>query len=155
MRQFSHCFFGVSASITGIGCLVLLYIVMVPQLKRFQFSPGLSLYDLGFYGFGPSKRYLSFQEESPIIEISPANATCDPRYTFLAPRGDSVEHAGPAILDSSGELLWMRSNRSTTQDFKVQRYRGESYLTYWQGDEEDGHGHGSWYMVRFSTQIIS
>lgn len=136
-----------AALLVTIGGLVVFFILVVPQIARFRFRFGLSRYDLGFYGFGPSRTYYSFEESSPIVEISPADAKCDQRYTFLAPRGDSVEHPGPMILDSSGELVWMKYNWGTTQDFKVQRYRGEDYVTYWQGDEEDGHGRGSWYMV--------
>jgi hypothetical protein len=51
------------------------------------------------------------------------------------------------ILDARGELVWMKYNWGTTQDFRVQQYQGQDYVTFWQGDEEDGHGRGSWYMV--------
>lgn len=135
------------ASIASFGVLALFCVFVIPQLTRFRFRSELSWYDLGLYGFGPSHSYVSFDEESPIVEISPADSQCDPRYTFLAPRGDSVAHPGPMILDARGELVWMKYNWGTTQDFRVQRYRDQDYLTYWQGDEEDGHGCGSWYMV--------
>ncbi|KAJ5090972.1 hypothetical protein N7532_009656 [Penicillium argentinense] len=126
---------------------VFFWIYAVPQLLRFRFRTGMSWYDMGWYGFGPSRTYVSFHEQSPVIEISPAGAQCDQRYTFLAPRGDSVVHPGPMILDAQGELVWMKDNWGTTQDFHVQRYKGQDYVTYWQGDEEDGYGHGSWYML--------
>ncbi|KAJ5129044.1 hypothetical protein N7526_007210 [Penicillium atrosanguineum] len=137
--------------LVAIGAGLLFCLFAVPQLARFRFRAGLSKYDLGFYGFGPSQSFVSFDEESRIIEISPANAQCDPRYTFIAPRGDSVAHAGPMILDAQGELVWAKYNWGTTQDFKVQRFQGQDYVTYWQGDEEDGHGRGSWYMVHCVT----
>ena len=129
------------------GLSTLFYALVVPQILRFRFRANLSWYDLGYYGFGPSRGYVSFDEESPVVEISPSGAHCDPRYVFLAPRGDSVAHPGPMILDAHGELVWMKHNWGTTQDFKVQRYKGQDFVTYWQGDEEDGHGRGSWYMV--------
>lgn len=144
----------ISAAIATIGASVLFYLYAVPQLKRFRFRSELSWYDLGLYGFGPSQSYVSFDEESPIVEISPPGAQCDPRYTFLAPRGDSVAHPGPMILDALGELVWMKYNWGTTQDFRVQRYKGQDYITYWQGDEEDGHGRGSWYMVGLKTEVL-
>lgn len=137
----------IPALIAAIGAFFLFYVFAVPQLKRFRFRSKLSWYDLGMYGFGPSQSYISFDEESPIVEVSPAGAQCDPRYTFLAPRGDSVAHPGPMILDAHGELLWMKYNWGTTQDFRVQKYKAQDYVTFWQGDEEDGHGRGSWYMV--------
>lgn len=140
--------------LAAIGALILFWLFVVPQLYRFRFRLGLSLYDLGLHGFGPSRRFVSFGEESRVIEISPAGADCDPGYTFLAPRGDSVPHPGPMILDASGELVWAKHNWGTTQDFKVQQYKGEDYVTYWQGDEEDGHGRGSWYMVRLQLVLL-
>lgn len=137
----------IPALVAAVGALVLFWIYALPQLARFRFRAGLSWYDMGWYGFGPSRNYVSFHEQSPVIEISPADAQCDQRFTFLAPRGDSVVHPGPMIMDAQGELVWMKNNWGTTQDFKVQRYKGEDFVTYWQGDEEDGHGRGLWYMV--------
>ncbi|KAJ5579656.1 uncharacterized protein N7459_005641 [Penicillium hispanicum] len=133
--------------IAAILATSLFYHFLIPQILRLRFRTGLSWYDLGYYGLGPSQGYVSFDEESPIVEISPYGAHCDQRYTFLAPRGDSVAHAGPMILDARGELVWMKYNWGTTQDFKVQRYKGQDYVTFWQGAEEDGHGRGSWYML--------
>ncbi|KAL4804751.1 ASST-domain-containing protein [Aspergillus unguis] len=109
----------------------------------------LGWYDLGAYGFGPSRNYVSFELESPLLEITESsNGTgCDDRYTFFAPRGDSVAHEGPVILDADGELVWKQHNWETTHDFKVQRYQGEDYLTYWEGSQVESRGYGSWYML--------
>ncbi|CAG7978213.1 unnamed protein product [Penicillium nalgiovense] len=133
--------------LAAIGGLIVFYLFAVPQLLKFRFRAGLSWYDLGVKGFGPDRNYISFDQESPIVEITPPGAKCDPRYTFLAPRGDSTAHPGPMILNPDGELVWTQWNGDTTQDFKVQRYKGEDYLTYWQGDTTDGYGRGSWYML--------
>ncbi|CBF80796.1 hypothetical protein AN8558.2 [Aspergillus nidulans FGSC A4] len=132
-----------------VSLLYLFHLFVVPQLVRFEFRADLSWYDLGAYGFGPSRGYVSFEYESPLVQISQTdNSTgCDDRYTFLAPRGDSVAHEGPMILDAQGELVWMKHNWDTTHDFKVQRYRGEDYLTYWEGSQVEGRGYGSWYML--------
>ncbi|KAJ5605439.1 hypothetical protein N7510_008220 [Penicillium lagena] len=137
----------VLAILAALGGLILLYLFVVPQILRFRFRTDLSWYDLGVHGFGPSQSYASFDEDSPVVQISPPGAQCDGRYTFMAPRGDSVAYPGPMILDARGELVWTRHQWGTTQDFRVQRYRGEDFLTYWQGDEEDAHGRGSWYML--------
>ncbi|CEL04131.1 hypothetical protein ASPCAL05263 [Aspergillus calidoustus] len=131
------------------GLLYLFYIFAGPQLVRFRFRDDLSWYDLGAYGFGPSRSYVSFQYESPVVEITAVNndRACDSGYTFLAPRGDSVAHPGPMILDANGELVWMKHNWGTTHDFKVQRFQGQDFLTYWEGEQVEGRGYGSWYMV--------
>ncbi|KAL3462431.1 ASST-domain-containing protein [Aspergillus heterothallicus] len=129
--------------------LYLFYLFVVPQLLRFRFRGDLSWYDLGVYGFGPSRAYASFPYESPLFDITVIDdhRACNSGYTFLAPRGDSVAHPGPMILDANGELVWMKHNRGTTQDFKVQRFQGNNYLTYWEGEQVDGRGYGSWYML--------
>ncbi|KAF9890546.1 hypothetical protein FE257_005677 [Aspergillus nanangensis] len=131
----------------AFSLLYLFCVFVIPQILRLRFRTDLGWYDLGFYGFGPSKNYASFDYASPRVEISQWDAGCDPRYTFLAPRGDSIAQAGPMILDAAGNLVWMKHNWETTQDFKVQRYQDEDYLTYWEGGEIEGRGFGSWYML--------
>lgn len=130
-----------------LSLLYLFYVFAVPQLRRLHLRTDLSWYDLGLYGFGPSQDYVSFDYESPALQISEQGSGCDSRFTFLAPRGDSVAQPGPMILDSRGELIWMKHNWEITQDFRVQRYQGADYLTYWEGDEIEGRGYGAWYMV--------
>ncbi|PWY69780.1 hypothetical protein BO70DRAFT_390046 [Aspergillus heteromorphus CBS 117.55] len=135
----------------AIGALIslcyLFYTFAVPQLHRLHFHTDLSWYDMGLYGFGPSQSYVSFDYDSPLVQISEWESGCDQRYTFFAPRGDSVAQPGPMILDSKGELVWMKHNWEVTQDFKVQRYQDTDYLTYWEGGETEGRGYGSWYML--------
>ncbi|EAW12330.1 arylsulfotransferase family protein [Aspergillus clavatus NRRL 1] len=140
------CFHATAAGVV-VSLLYLFYVFAVPQLLKFRFRLDLSPYDLGLYGFGPSRSYKSFEYESPLVEITEWGAGCDPRYTFLAPRGDSVAYPGPLILDADGELVWTKYNWATTQDFKMQRYNGSDYLTYWQGTEIESRGYGSWYML--------
>ncbi|KAB8237956.1 arylsulfotransferase family protein [Aspergillus alliaceus] len=130
-----------------ISILYLFYVFAVPQILRFRFRTDLSQYDLGLYGFGPSRGYVSFNYQSPLVEITESASGCDPGYTFLAPRGDSVPQEGPMILDAQGNLVWMKYNWETTQDFKMQKYKGEYFLTYWEGREIESRGYGSWYML--------
>lgn len=131
------------------------YVFVFPHILRFRFRGGLSWYDLGLHGFGPTQSYVSFNLTSPVAEISEHQSGCDPNLTFLAPRGDSIAHPGPMILDSQGNLVWMKHNRNITMDFKTQWYKGQDYLTYWEGEEVDGRGSGAWYMVRFLYAIIA
>ncbi|RAL10162.1 arylsulfotransferase family protein [Aspergillus homomorphus CBS 101889] len=130
-----------------VSLLYLFYTFAVPQLRRLHLRTDLSWYDLGLYGFGPSQDYVSFDYESPVVQILEAGSGCDSRFTFLAPRGDSIAQPGPMILDSRGELIWMKHNWEITQDFRVQRYEDADYLTYWEGDEIEGRGYGAWYMA--------
>ncbi|KAI9370404.1 ASST-domain-containing protein [Aspergillus egyptiacus] len=143
---------------TALSLAYLFYVFAVPHLLRFRFRRGLSWYDWGVYGFGPTRGYESFGFEAPVFEFVPVDkdgnqqedddgAGCDPRYTFLAPRGNAIAHPGPMIFDAQGELVWLKRNWEKTQDFKVQRYRGEDYLTYWEGRQDNDCPAGAWYMI--------
>jgi hypothetical protein len=70
----------------------------------------------------------------PAVEVStPARETED-GYIFVAPKKGEAQF-GPMILDDSGELVWFKplpeGDRAT--DLKVQTYRGEPVLTWWEG----------------------
>ena len=63
------------------------------------------------------------------------------------------------ILDQDGTMIWSEHfpNQYGGQayDFKVQRYRGEDYLTFWLGDDSvRGHGAGRFYMVSMILQSL-
>lgn len=80
-------------------------------------------------------------------------ACADGRLYFLTPRGWRVRAPGPMILDpADGSLIWSahfgNAFGGQAYDLKVQRYRGEDYLTFWLGDDRvRGHGAGEYYMV--------
>ena len=58
-------------------------------------------------------------------------------------------------MDSHGKLIWAKSTEGQAYDFKVQEYKGEQFLTYWQGDDKvRGHGAGDFYMVYCLTPSI-
>lgn len=143
----------VAAVATLFGCsLYLLNLFVVPQLHRIHLRTDLSAYDLGLYGFGPSKSHRSFDYKYPLVEVLADNSACDDRYTVIAPRGDSVAFPGPMIMDANGDLVWMKHNFGTTQNLQIQRYKGEDYLTYWEGEQVQGGGVGLFYMVRWVRQ---
>jgi hypothetical protein len=53
------------------------------------------------------------------------------------------------ILDNSGEIVWfkpLQSEKEDVFDFKVQRYRGEDVLTYWEGTHT-GYGQGEYVIL--------
>ena len=58
-----------------------------------------------------------------------------PGYIFVAPKKGAGQD-GPLILDNSGQPVWfhpVRGEGVRAMDFKVQHYRGEPVLTYYQG----------------------
>ena len=65
---------------------------------------------------------------------TPAEGTAS-GYVFIAPK-KGLGQDGPMILDDGGNLVWfhpLRSEEQDTMDFKVQQYRDEPVLTWWEG----------------------
>ncbi|KAJ5777280.1 hypothetical protein N7520_000526 [Penicillium odoratum] len=144
--------FGKSAIISWLFVFVALITALrflaLPNLQRLHLQVGVSLFDDGFYGFYPTRKYVSFDYESPAVELATWSPKCSEDYTFMAPHGNAVNNPGAMILDSRGNLVWMMKPRpDKIQDFRVQQYLGEQYLTYWHGAADNGHGRGAWSMV--------
>jgi hypothetical protein len=71
--------------------------------------------------------------------VTPARGTA-PGYVFVAPKmGPSQKgpsQNGPMIVDDHGQAVWFRPMRGAgvrAMDFKVQRYKGEPVLTWYEG----------------------
>jgi hypothetical protein len=109
------------------------------------------------YGYYPYRSYQTADLISPQFRNMVDAPQChDDKYTFFTPRGFSISAPGPMIVDSHGELIWAKSTEGQAYDFKVQEYKGEQYLTYWQGDDKvRGHGAGDYYMVCFIEHAVS
>lgn len=78
----------------------------------------------------------------------PARAGTAPGYVFLAvKRGPGQD--GPQIVDDEGRVVWFRPTPppTTATGFRVQRYRGEPVLTWWQGRTRMGHGMGEYVVL--------
>ena len=60
---------------------------------------------------------------------------------------------GPMILDDKGRLVWFSKDRYAT-DFKVQAYKGEPVLTWWQGGIVDGNGEGEYVIFDSSYREV-
>src|SRR5215210_1939580 len=89
----------------------------------------------------------------PDIEITEqANGTA-PGYIFIAAKKGAGQD-GPMIVDDLGQLVWFSKDRYAT-DFKVQRYRGEAVLTWWEGKVVAGHGVGEYVIFDSSYHEIT
>jgi hypothetical protein len=69
----------------------------------------------------------------PGVEVVEGARDTAPGYIFAAPKkGESQE--GPMIVDDRGEPVWFRPMQGKhAMDFKVQQYRGEPVLTWYEG----------------------
>jgi hypothetical protein len=71
-----------------------------------------------------------------------------PGLIFLAvKRGPGQD--GPMIVDDEGRIRWFRPapGPMTATGFRVQRYRGEPVLTWWEGRTMLGHGEGEYVLL--------
>ena len=84
-----------------------------------------------------------------------------PGYIFVAPK-NGPEEAGPGqdgcmIVDDSGQPVWFRPLQNEDKDafdFKVQRYRGEPVLTWWEG-VHTGYGQGEYVIADGSYREVT
>ncbi|CAN5801030.1 hypothetical protein BH18ACT11_BH18ACT11_02600 [soil metagenome] len=75
-----------------------------------------------------------------------------PGYVFVAvKKGEGQD--GPMIMDNRGRLVWFSKDRYAT-DFKVQIYKGEPVLTWWQGGIVAGHGEGEYVIFDSSYREV-
>jgi hypothetical protein len=96
----------------------------------------------------------------PIIDVVTQAHDTAPGYIFVAakngPGEDSPAQDGPLILDNSGEPVWfhpLHNEDRDTMDFKVQDYRGEPVLTWWEG-VHTGYGRGEYVLLDRSYREV-
>jgi hypothetical protein len=81
-----------------------------------------------------------------------ANDEVAPGYVFVAVKKGTGQD-GPMIMDNQGRLVWFSKDRYAT-DFKVQTYKGEPVLTWWQGGIVAGHGEGEYVIFDSSYREV-
>lgn len=113
-----------------------------------------SLYDLAVYGAYPLRSYVTFNGESPDVNVVAWDESCDHGYVLVSPFGDAVPNMGPMILDSRGDLVWTASGFGVVMNLKVQQYQGENYLTFWAGHKVGGIGMGNYHMLNSSYDLV-
>jgi hypothetical protein len=68
----------------------------------------------------------------PVVNMSGRDTDTASGNMFLDAQKDG--HPGTYILDSKGDLLWFHPSPSNSEfNLRVQGYRGQAVLTYWQG----------------------
>lgn len=141
-------------SLAVLFVLYLLHQCLLP-LVAFIF-PALdpALFDLGVFGTYPVERYNSFRLAGPQARHPRWDQECDEGLILLTPNGGAVESPGPMIVDSMGGLVWTEDDYGNSANLKVQRYKGEDYLTMWSGKKEASSGKGLYFMFDSSYQVV-
>lgn len=80
--------------------------------------------------------------------VVPARGRTAPGYVFLAVKR-GLGQDGPQIVDDQGRVVWFRPTppHTAATGFRVQRYRGQPVLTWWQGRTRLGHGMGEYVIL--------
>jgi Arylsulfotransferase (ASST) len=97
----------------------------------------------------------------PVIDVTARPHNQAPGYIFVAPkngpREESPAQDGAMILDEGGQLVWFRPlhrERRDVMNFKVQRYRSEPVLTWWEG-VHTGYGQGEYVIADSSYREVT
>lgn len=96
-----------------------------------------------------------------IVMTRRAAAGTTPGVVLIAPkrlfgRRRAGEQQGPMILDGRGEIVWFRPLRRGVDaaDLRVQSYRGQPVLTWWEGRNLAGRGAGEGVILDASYRAL-
>jgi Arylsulfotransferase (ASST) len=94
------------------------------------------------------RRYLTRPDLTPPAIDVVSSTSPAPGLVFLAPKRAGAQ-AGPLIVDERGEAVWSapQSGSDVAADLRVQTYRGEPVLTWWEGQSVEGRGVGELVIV--------
>jgi hypothetical protein len=82
----------------------------------------------------------------PLLSVDEGSTPAEPGYVFTTPKAkNDTMQAGPMITDLSGRMIWFKPlpGRRAATDFRVQTFRGQPVLTWWEGTSRQGIGSGT------------
>ncbi|KAJ7457549.1 ASST-domain-containing protein [Mycena galericulata] len=86
-----------------------------------------ALYEITYHSSSLAIQPFTVVERSP--NYDPYNTT----LFLTCPGGTDVLQSGPTIYSSTGELVWSDPSLANCEDFNIQTFNGEQYLTMWFG----------------------
>jgi hypothetical protein len=91
----------------------------------------------------PARHFRSRPDLKPSA-VAVSGATDQPGYLFVPPSWNDDSQSGRLILDNKGEPVWFEpfSGFHLATNLKVQSYRGQPVLTWWEGSVVDYFGQG-------------
>lgn len=93
-------------------------------------------YEAGSRGSYPQISFRSTDYTAPMVNVRQWDSRCDSKaYTFLAPHGSGINDNKALLLDAKGQLVWHHEEKGSVHNLRVQKYRGEDFITYWVGDD--------------------
>jgi Arylsulfotransferase (ASST) len=117
----------------------------------FTFTVAVPAGKIPFRPFAPSPRvggdvyhFHSYPQINPIaVTVDRQSSRTARGYIFVTPWYGPVQN-GVMILDSQGKLVWFKAvpRYNMASDFRLQTYRGQTVMTWWQGYFGAGVGSG-------------
>jgi hypothetical protein len=89
----------------------------------------------------------------PVIDVKESEPSTA-GLVLLAPKQAGAQ-AGALIVDDDGEVVWADPSEGTVADFRVQTYRGEPVLTWWEGRSVGGYGDGEFVIADASYREVA
>lgn len=93
----------------------------------------------------------------PIVDILMDTGEAAPGLVFISPRMEGGQ-SGAYIVNNSGEPVWFHKpgiDLSEAMEFRVQEYRGQPVLTWWQGAKPTGYGVGHFIIANAAYEEIA
>lgn len=94
----------------------------------------------------------------PVIDITTMEPGTAQGYVTLGAKTNTGQ-GGAMIVDNNGDLVWFNPPANSVleqvNDVRVQEYRGQPVLTWWQGASPIGHGLGHFIMVDSSYEQVA
>jgi hypothetical protein len=134
--------------------LFVLHQFFLPILAFIFPSLDAAFFDIAVWGAYPTQHFPSFRLEGPLVRRPIWDATCEEGLVLLNPNGISIDSPGPMILDGSGNLIWSEDDYGETANLKVQRYKGQDYLTMWSGEKAATSGRGVYFMLDSTYEVV-
>jgi Arylsulfotransferase (ASST) len=146
-----------SAAATGLALTPTMGRTLLERTSKLRSSPIPKVWPLPSVLRSPPERVWAFRSRpdlSPgVVEVTRRAYDSAPGYILIALKEGAGEH-GPMIIDDLGQLVWY-GEHSSARDFKVQHYRGEPVLTWWEGEIVQAHGAGEYVIFDKSYREVA
>lgn len=94
----------------------------------------------------------------PKIDVVRSSPQTAKGYIFTSPKIPllNAEQEGPMIVNDQGDVVWFKPlGGDRAMDFKVQRYRGEKVLTWWEGHTRYAYGGGEFVIMNDHYEVVT
>lgn len=94
--------------------------------------------------------------QPPVFDVRERAEGLASGHLFVAPSSGPGQH-GALMMDDSGSPIWFNpaGGDRSVMNFRVQRYRGEPVLTWWEGTIPNGYGSGEYVIADGAYRTIA